>query len=922
MEKLDYQKTLQLPKTDFPMRASLPKREPEMLQHWQKKEFYAQLQSLGKELGLPDYILHDGPPYANGHIHMGTALNKVLKDLVIRSRSMEGYRVPYVPGWDTHGLPIELRAIKDLGKERADTADSILELRKRCREYALHYLDIQREEFKRLGIWGDWDNPYVTLAPEYEAKQIEIFGKMAEKGYITRALKPVYWCADCATALAEAEIEYEERRSPSIYVRFAVKDGKGILPEKDTYFVIWTTTPWTIPANLGICLNAHLDYVVIETNIGNLVVAKGLLEDFASKVELDDYKVIAEFKGDQLENIVCSHPLYERESIVILGDHATLEAGTGCVHTAPGHGQEDYAVGIKYGLDVFAPVDANGVFTEAAGRYQGIQIFDANKIICDDLEEAGALIKLDFVEHSYPHCWRCKKPVFFRGTEQLFASISGFRQVMLDEIDEVQWIPSWGADRITNMVKDRQDWCISRQRIWGVPIPLFYCEGCGEAIINEQTTEQVASIFRKEGSDAWWAKSVKELLPKDFVCPKCENTSFTKEKDIMDVWFDSGVSHAAVLQQREELSWPADLYLEGSDQHRGWFQSSLSTSAAAYNQAPFKSVLTHGFVVDGEGKKMSKSLGNVMEPAKIIQRYGADILRMWVASSEYRADIRVSQDILKQLSDAYRRIRNTARFILGNISDFNPSVDGIRYENLTDIDQWVLHNLFVLSENVRQAYNKFEFHTVYHRIYQFCSVDLGGFYLDVLKDRLYCDSPAGVNRRSSQTAMHLVLVELVKLLAPMMVFTADEIWQYLPEANNIESVHLARWEQLPDVYYNVAIEKKWASVLEVRHLVTKALEEARGNKRLGSSNDATVTIIGDRESIDKLQPFADSLAMLYIVSDVRLITKDRVGEISVEVELAETEKCERCWRRVDNIIEKEQGHICKRCHTVINSSTE
>ncbi len=916
LEKTDYQKTLKLPRTDFPMRAKLPKREPEMLKFWQENDFYNQLQEEGEKLGLPKYILHDGPPYANGHIHIGTAMNKILKDLVIRSRSMDGYRVPYVPGWDTHGLPIELRVIKDLGKAREKT--SVLELRQRCREYALKYLDIQREEFKRLGIWGDWDNPYLTLTPEYEGKQIELFGEMAEKGFINKALKPVYWCADCATALAEAEIEYEERRSPSIYVRFAIKDGKGVVEEDDTYFVIWTTTPWTIPANLAICLNANLDYVVINTEKGNLIVAKGLLENFAEAVELEHYEIVQEFKGSRLENIICRHPLFDRESPIILGDHATLEAGTGCVHTAPGHGQEDYIIGLKYGLPVFAPVDEKGVFTEEAGKYAGIPIFDSNKIVTEDLDKAGALLKLDFISHSYPHCWRCKEPVFFRGTEQWFASISGFRQVMLDAIKEVTWIPSWGIDRITNMVKDREDWCISRQRIWGVPIPLFYCDDCGDAIINKDTTAHIAEVFRQEGSDAWWARDVKDLLPENFVCPKCGGTQFTKEKDIMDVWFDSGVSHASVLQQRDDLGWPADLYLEGSDQHRGWFQSSLSTSAAVFNTAPFKSVLTHGFVVDGEGKKMSKSLGNVIEPRQVIERYGADILRMWVASSEYRADIRVSPDILKQLSDAYRRIRNTARFILGNLKDFDPAVDTVAYSDLTEIDQWVLYKLAKLSDRVREAYRQYEFHIVYHSIYQFCSVELGGFYLDVLKDRLYCDLPNGLERRSSQTAMHAVLVELVKLIAPMMAFTADEIWQHLPKTDDIKSVHLTRWDQLPDDYYNEAIEKNWSKMLEVRHLVTKALEEARSDKKLGSSNDAVITIIGSKEHISQLQPFADSLSMLYIVSDVKLVTADEDDdEIEVVVELAEDEKCHRCWRRLDSVGKMSDKHICKRCHDVI-----
>jgi len=920
MQKTDYQSTLQLPKTDFPMRANLPQREPEMLKYWEENNFYQQLQQDGLEQDRPVFILHDGPPYANGHIHIGTALNKILKDIVIRSRSLDGYRVPYVPGWDTHGLPIELRAIKDLGVDRNKV--SPVELREKCREYALKYVDIQREEFKRLGIWGDWDNPYLTLKPEYEAKQIEIFGIMASKGFIYKALKPVYWCMDCETALAEAEIEYADHRSPSIYVRFAVKDGKGKLAEENTYFVIWTTTPWTIPANLAICINPNLTYVLAATDKGNLVVAKGLLTNFAAAVGLEKCEIVAEYLGADLEGIVCTHPLYDRDSLVILGEHATLEAGTGCVHTAPGHGMEDYLVGLKYNLPVFAPVDEHGVFTEAAGKYAGIKITDGNKVIVEDLEQVGALLKLEFITHSYPHCWRCKHPVFFRATEQWFASLSGFRQAMLEAIKQVKWVPSWGIDRISNMVADRGDWCISRQRAWGVPIPLFYCEDCGETIITQETINHVAEIFRHEGSDAWWKRDVAELMPPGFVCPKCGGSHFTKETDIMDVWFDSGVSHASVLQQRDELRWPADLYLEGSDQHRGWFQSSLSTSIAAYGQAPYQSVLTHGFVVDGEGRKMSKSLGNVVEPGEVTSKFGADILRMWVASSEYRGDIRVSPEILQQLSDAYRRIRNTARFILGNLYDFDPDKDQVPYEQLCEIDQWVLDQLYKLSKRVREAYRKYEFHVVYHSIYQFCSVELSGFYLDVLKDRLYCDLPTGLLRRSAQTAMYLLLTELTQLLAPVIVFTADEIWQHLPKAKEkAASIHLTRWTQLPDYYLNPQVAEKWAKLLEVKRVVAKALEDARNEKLLGSSNDAKITIFGDQETISILEQIKEPLPMLFIVSHVDLVVTDN-QETQVKVELADTEKCDRCWRH-DITVGSSEQHICARClDVVLNSSAE
>ncbi|HHX01933.1 MAG TPA: isoleucine--tRNA ligase [Firmicutes bacterium] len=919
MEKNDYQQTLQLPKTDFPMRANLPQREPEMLKYWEEKQFYQKLQADGKERDLPIFILHDGPPYANGHIHIGTALNKILKDLVIRSRSMDGYHAPYLPGWDTHGLPIELQAIRDLGVDQERISE--LELRQKCREYALKYLDIQRDEFKRLGVWGDWENPYLTLNPEYEAKQIEIFGKMASKGFIYKALKPVYWCMDCKTALAEAEIEYYDHRSPSIYVRFAVTDGKGILSETDTYFVIWTTTPWTIPANLAICLNPTLTYVNVKTNLGHLVVAKGLLESFAVEVGLDEYEIVQEFVGAELEGIVCKHPLIDRDSPIILGDHATLEAGTGCVHTAPGHGLEDYQVGLKYNLPILAPVDEHGVFTEEALQYAGLKITDSNKIIVQDLEACGALLKLDFVTHSYPHCWRCKDPVFFRATEQWFASISGFRQAMLNAINQVEWIPQWGIDRIRNMVAERGDWCISRQRVWGVPIPLFYCDQCEQAIIDRTITDHVAALFRVEGSDAWWKREAKDLLPDGFRCPHCGGAEFTKETDIMDVWFDSGVSHASVLQQRDEMRWPADMYLEGSDQHRGWFQSSLSTSVAAFDQAPYKSVLTHGFVVDGEGRKMSKSLGNVIGPAEVIKKFGADILRMWVASAEYRGDIRVSQEILQQLADAYRRIRNTARFIIGNLNDFDPEQDLVAYEDLCEIDQWALDQLVLLSERVRNAYRRYEFHIVYHSVHHFCAVDLGGFYLDVLKDRLYCDPPAGHKRCSAQTAMYHILMELVQLLAPILVFTADEIWQYMPKpASTAESVHLSRWQQLPRQFANPQIRSKWSTLLEVRRQAAKALEDARAEKKMGSSNEAQITVIGDQNTIEQLKDISESLAMLFIVSNVDLVVADEPG-ITVQVELADTEKCDRCWRHDPSVGEHEAHHICNRCYEVITSSS-
>lgn len=925
--KADYQSTLQLPKTSFPMRGNLPKREPEILRVWEEKQYYKQLQAQRRAAKRPTFVLHDGPPYANGDIHIGTALNKVLKDIVVRSYSMAGYHAPYVPGWDTHGLPIELQALRELGDKRNKM--STVEFREYCKAYALNQMNRQREQFRRLGVWGEWDNPYLTLRPEYEARQIEIFGEMVKRGYVYKALKPVYWCADCQTALAEAEIEYADHRSPSIYVRFAVTDPKDVLAGLDAYFVIWTTTPWTIPANLAIAVHPDFTYVVVQTERGNLVVARELLDGFLEEVGLAKQAVLKEVRGHELEGVVCKHPLFDRDSLVIVGDHVTLEAGTGCVHTAPGHGQEDYVIGLKYNLPAFSPVDGTGRFTEEAGPYAGFSLSDGNAAVVKDLDEAGALLRADTVDHSYPHCWRCHNPVIYRATEQWFVSIDKFRQQMLDAIKNVQWIPSWGIDRITGMVAERGDWCISRQRVWGVPIPVFYC-ACGETIASQETINHVAAVFRTEGSNAWYSKEPSQLLPEGFTCPKCGGSEFRKETDIMDVWFDSGVSHAAVLEQWEDLHWPADLYLEGSDQHRGWFQSSLSTAIAAMDRAPYKAVLTHGFVVDGEGRKMSKSIGNVIDPAEVWEKYGADVLRTWVASAEYRGDVRISDDILKQLSDAYRRIRNTARFLLGNISDFDPAKDWVPYQDMEELDRWALMRLARLSDRVRTAYRNYDYHIVYYNLHHFCAVDLGGFYLDVLKDRLYCDAQASPARRSAQTAFCIILKELTKLIAPILVFTAEEIWSHLPdELKEAESVHLTMWEELPAEYRNKELEAKWDELLEARRVVAKALEIARTEKLVGSSNEASIVIYGSDAMLETLRDFQAELPMLFIVSTVELkpwderpeagAHVDAEAELAVEVVRAPGEKCERCWRYSETVGQY-QDHpvLCQRCYTVVS----
>ena len=746
----DYNNTLNLPKTDFPMRAGLPKSEPLMLKHWEESSVYEKL--MEKNEGKPLFVLHDGPPYANGNIHLGTALNKVLKDIIVRYKNMSGFKAPYVPGWDTHGLPTELKARKKAGVGNSTTIDDI-ELRKICREFALGYIDDQRNQFKRLGGIGEWNNPYITLQHEFEAKQIEIFSEMACKGYIYKGLKPVYWCPECETALAEAEIEYAEDPCHSIYVKFKVTDDMGKLKAlgadlDKTYFVIWTTTTWTLPANVAICVGPRFNYALVKSGDEYFVMAEELYASAFEAAGITDYEVVGTIMGSELEYMKTAHPFIDRTSLVIVGDHVTLESGTGCVHTAPGHGLDDYEVCRNYPeIPIVVPVDAHGKLTEEAGQFAGLTTEEANKPIAQHLEKIGALFALKKIIHQYPHCWRCKKPVLFRATEQWFCSVEDFKDEAVEAIKGVKWIPGWGEDRIINMVRDRKDWCISRQRKWGVPIPIFFCKECGEPYINKEAMMAVSELFRQEGSDAWFKKSASEILPEGTKCPKCGGTDFDKEKDIMDVWFDSGVTHAAVCGQRPNLRRPADLYLEGADQYRGWFQSSLLTSVATTGEAPYKAVVTHGWVVDGEGKKMSKSLGNGIDPSDVVNEYGADILRLWVASSDYHADIRISKEILKQLSEAYRKIRNTARYILGNLNDFEPDTDSVSFDKLLPIDKWALMKLDELNDKVREGYESFEFHQVFHAVHNFCVVDMSNFYFDVLKDRLYTEKSDGELRQ-------------------------------------------------------------------------------------------------------------------------------------------------------------------------------
>ena len=925
----DYNKTLNLPVTEFPMRAGLPEREPQALAQWEESDLYNKM--LARNEGKPSYILHDGPPYANGKIHLGTALNKVLKDFVIKYKSMSGYYTPYVPGYDTHGLPTELKARKAAGVGNA-TQISALELRKMCREFALGFVDDQRDQFKRLGVLGEWDNPYLTLKPEFVAKQVEIFGEMATKGYIYKGLKPVYWCPECQTALAEAEIEYAEDPCHSIYVKFKVKNDFGKLAAigadlDNTYFVIWTTTTWTLPGNVAICVGPNYEYSLIKANGEYFVMATDLAAKALKAAKIEEYETVGTINGAELELMTTQHPFLERESLVIVGDHVTLESGTGCVHTAPGFGVDDFEVCRKYKqLPIVVSVDAKGVLTDEAGQFAGLTTDDANKKIAMHLDETGALLALEKIIHQYPHCWRCKSPILFRATEQCFCSISDFADKAIDAIDTVEWVPAWGKDRIAGMVRDRSDWCISRQRIWGVPIPIFYCEDCGAEIINEETIKNVADIFRKEGADAWYEREAGDLLPAGYKCPKCGSVHFKKETDIMDVWFDSGSTHAAVLDNRDYLRSPADLYLEGADQYRGWFQSSLLTSVATKGVAPYKTIVTHGWVVDGEGKKMSKSLGNTIIPEDIVNQYGADILRLWVASSDYHADIRISKDILKQLTEAYRKIRNTARFILGCIGDFDPDKDAVSLDQLEPIDKWALNRLDELNNKCKDAFDKFEYHIIFHAIHNFCVVDMSNFYLDVLKDRLYVEKADSETRRAAQTTIYKVLDTLTLLLAPIISFTANEIWQFMPHdaTRNGEHVILNDYPSLTGVNVDDGFAAKWEKLHTLRDDVKKAIENARNQKIIGASLDSEVELFANGEILDFLKENESVLPEILIVSSVKITDGDGGdfhGDMSVGVTVRKAggEKCERCWSYSNTVgSNAEHATLCARCAKIIS----
>ncbi|MBK5445827.1 isoleucine--tRNA ligase [Peribacillus sp. TH24] len=915
---MEYKDTLLMPKTEFPMRGNLPKREPEIQEKWKEMDIYKKVQEQTE--GRPLFILHDGPPYANGDIHMGHAMNKVLKDFIVRFKSMSGFQAPYVPGWDTHGLPIET-ALTKKGVKRKEM--SVAEFRKLCEEYAYVQINNQREQFKRIGVRGDWENPYITLKPEYEAQQIKVFGEMAKKGYIYKGKKPVYWSPSSESALAEAEIEYQDKRSASIYVAFEVTDGKGVI-EEGVKIIIWTTTPWTIPANLGISLHPQLNYVVVSVENEKYLVAEALLESVTETLGWDNPTILKSVKGSELDRAVAKHPLYDRESLVMLGEHVTTEAGTGCVHTAPGHGEDDFIVGQKYGLDVLCPVDEKGVMTEEAGEFAGLFYDQANKPITEKLTEVGALLNLTFITHSYPHDWRTKKPTIFRATAQWFASIKDFRGELLKAIEETKWVPAWGETRLFNMVRDRGDWCISRQRAWGVPIPVFYAEN-GEPIITDETITHISELFREQGSNIWFEQEAKDLLPEGFTHEGSPNGIFTKETDIMDVWFDSGSSHQAVLEERDDLQRPADLYLEGSDQYRGWFNSSLSTSVAVTGKAPYKGVLSHGFALDGEGRKMSKSIGNVVLPSKVMNQLGADILRLWVASVDYQSDVRVSDPILKQVSEVYRKIRNTFRFLLGNLDGFNPDTDKVVFQELREVDQYMLVKLNKLITQSKQGYENYEFATIYNMVNNFCTQDLSSFYLDYAKDILYCEAPNGKDRMAIQTVLYESLVGLTKLVSPILSHTADEVWAFIPGVTE-ESVQLTLMPEAISIDNAEAIEEKWTAFMDVRDNVLKALEEARNQKVIGKSLNAKVMVYVNEETKNLLDSIEESFEQLFIVSEF-VIAGDvasapaeavKLEDIAILVTKAEGETCERCWNVSKEVGQvEEHSTLCPRCATVV-----
>lgn len=914
-EKKDYGKTLNLPKTDFPMRGNLPENEPKIFEEVFQNDLYEKM--LKKNEGKEPFVLHDGPPYANGQIHAGHALNKVLKDTIVRYKNLKGYYTPFVPGFDTHGMPTEKKAIEKLGLNRDEIP--VAQFRDTCKEFTKEYKDIQIKGFKRLGVLADWKNPYITYDPKMEARQLGVFGTMYKKGYIYKGLKPVYWCTDCETALAEAEIEYEDTKSNTAYVKFPVIEGNGLFDERDSYVVIWTTTPWTLPGSTGITIGGDFKYSLVDVQGEKLIIASKLVEKVMQIAKIEDYSILREFEGKQLEGVKCKHPFLERESRVVLGSDDTilveLDTGTGAVHTAPGYGKEDYLCGLKNGLDMVVTVDSKGQQTKEAGPFGGMFYAKSDKAIIKWLEDNNLLLAKQEIVHSYPHCWRCKKPVIYRATSQWFASVDGFRKEALEAIKNVKWYPTWGEERITKMIEDRNDWCISRQRTWGVPLPIFYCKNCEKEYVTPESLDKIQNIVREKGTNAWFEMSEKELMPDGAKCKECGHTEFKKETDIMDVWFDSGSTHESVLQERGLPE--ANLYLEGSDQYRGWFQSSLLTSIATKDKAPYKEVVTHGYVVDEQGRKMSKSLGNGIDPMDMINEFGADILRLWALSSDYTSDVSISKGIIKQVSEVYRKIRNTCRFILGNINDLD--VDNLTtYNQLLEIDKWALIKLNNLIKVCTEAYDAYDFNKAYQAINNFCVVQMSNFYLDIIKDRLYTAKPDSIERRAAQTTMYKTLDALVKILAPMTCFTAEEIWKYMPHSasEKQESVMLTQYPEVNNEYDNKELEEKWNKIIKLKDIVSKKLEEARAEKIIGHSLNAKVTIYANANDYEFLKNNQELLMTVFIISDLQLEKSDE--EMKVEVEQAEGQKCERCWMYSKTVgQDKDNPTICNRCSQAI-----
>ena len=938
----DYSKTLNLPNTGFPMRASLPTREPGMLKSWYDNDIYHKM--IQRNEGKPRFILHDGPPFSNNKIHMGTAMNKCLKDFIVRYKNMSGFQAPYTPGWDNHGMPIESAIIKQNKLDRKKM--SIPEFRDACHEFAAHFVDVQREQFKRIGVLGDWDNPYLTMNPSFEAEEVKVFGKMYEKGYIYRGKRPVYWCSHDETALAEAEIEYKDVPCTSIYVKFKVIDDRGKLSSytnnADTYFVIWTTTIWTIPGNLAISLNPDFFYVLAKAQNGEVyIIAKELLKSVCEASGIDNFEVLAEMKGSEFDLMRAAHPLYDRESVILNGEHVTSMAGTGCVHTAPGHGMDDYQICQKYDasgktkIGVIVPVDDRGKMNAESIRYDGIYYEKANAAIWQDLKDCGAILATVEMNHSYPHCWRCKKPVIYRATDQWFCSVDAFKELAVKVCSDVKWLPEWGYERIVSMVRERSDWCISRQRHWGLPIPVFYCADCNEPICTPETVEKIAEKFGRHGSNAWFTMEPKEMLPEKFLCPKCGKNTFTKGTDTLDCWFDSGSSHAAALELNDPKDWPADLYLEGADQHRGWFQSSLLTSVATRKQAPYRAVLTHGWVVDGEGKAMHKSLGNSVSPDELIPKYGADLIRLWAASADYRADMRCSDNIFKQLADTYLKIRNTARFILGNLEGFSPE-EATPFANMLEIDKWAMVRLNKLIARCETVYEDYEFYNVIHAVHKFCVSDMSNFYLDIIKDRLYCEKHDSAQRRSCQSAMFFVLDAMVRIIAPILAFTSDEIWGVMPHKKGASGVHIMLNDMPkinPEHYFDQKTQERWSLLIALRDDVNKALELARAEKLIGKPLEAKVTLFVSDEAKEEFSKISDMpLSLLFIVSETEVSLHHRSGGgeeglypgvefpgVSIKVEPCKAEKCARCWVHSSSVgLSALHPELCERCVVAIS----